>query len=106
MLSTSSISEQVWLEVARFIGWWGWLARHKHVAEVSIPTLVESQYLDTINDACHLIDKLNAELQLVTLERDKHEIEVRLLWDELKWMNAVLKAAKVQLSDYDYLRCK
>lgn len=127
--SSLTFTEQVLLEVARFVGYGGligaivgWLTtRHKTRAEThatdagAAKTYAEAQrqYSEIINDAYKLIDDLGetcssqrTQLRDVTMQRDKQIIEIALLEDEVKWLAAVMQVANVQLSDYDYLRRK
>lgn len=65
--------------------------------------------------ACHRIDEQDAQLKLVTRERDLQASEIKLLEYELEWLQAVLREAKcsrcrknpgIVLSDYDYLHVR
>lgn len=128
-LSSLTFTEQVLLEVARFVGYGGligavvgWLTtRHKTRAETHATNAdtartyaeAQKQYADIINDAYKLIDELGPacadlrrQLGQAVMQRDKQIIEIELLEDEVKWLAAVMKVANVHLSDYDYLRRK
>lgn len=130
MQTSSSLTglEFVLLEIAKFIGSGGigslttWLLLRKKVApEVDAiqagaeKTRAEARRLDaeTINQAYERIDELwdiaesqRERIRALSMDTDKKSIELRLLDDEITWLSAVMKAAGVKLSDYDYLRQK
>ena len=92
LIASLMFRQQVLLKIARFVGF--------ELRE-------RSTELDrTIEDACAYINEQQERLRTAIMRRDLLSIEVRHLQDELDWLNAVLKAANVNLSDYDHLRRK
>jgi len=68
---------------------------------------------DTIHQAYERIDELweigekqRTQIRELQMDNDKKAMEVEFVNEEIKWLTAVLGAAGVKLSDYDYLRKK
>lgn len=119
---------QVLTELARTLGSGGigslvtWLLmRRKTAAEVHATDAVaaksfaeaQREYADIISGAYNRIDKLDetcqkqqATIRQMVMDQDKRIMREEFLEFEVEWLNAVLKAASVKLSDYDYLRRK
>lgn len=96
---TSPIRKQVLLRLARFIGLPASLDQSGTYRKGQL-------YDEVVQQACDYINSQREELEEMTIRRDLLTIEVRHLEDELKWLEAVLVAANINLADYDHLRKK
>lgn len=119
-----TLGEQVLSEVAKYVGTGAitsivtWLLfRYKYKAEAGASDAdaaksyaeAQRQYSDIIRDAYDQIDKLAATCE--TQRTQLRDLNLRFAREdflefEMEWLNSVLKAAEVDLSQYDYLRRK